>query len=388
MELINTSNGQFQDADPATLTPGTMISASWANNIQGEIAAVITDRGGTLDGTKTNQMSTILFNTMNGYLPLTGGTITGTLNVVTVGNGDNSNNAASTAYVKNNLSSYVSTFGDSNTYTVSQVGYQHTNDYISFNTSNGWILGATQSWTNNQISNEANVRANAVGTLTSNLNAEISRATATESTLQGNINTETTARENADALLLPRTGGTITGNLVVNGSMDRDGPISDVPGVTGTAVPNTSWVDTNYVSSTRYMVSGDSACDGLHYSSGATAPWFHSGSWSGSLATQDWSNGIFQAASDFAGSTETCINLPCGIRIQTWSINLVTSSAQARVNFPVAFSAGPSCVLVTSSAGDMDTWTTAWDSSGFTMHVPSDSQIQNGNVSILAVGPK
>lgn len=104
MELINTENGQFQDADPSTLTPGTPLSASWANNIQGEIAAVIIDRGGVLDGTKTNQMSTILSDMIGGYLPLTGGTITGSLNIQTVAETDNSTNAASTAFVQGLIS--------------------------------------------------------------------------------------------------------------------------------------------------------------------------------------------------------------------------------------------------------------------------------------------
>ncbi|WP_222430357.1 hypothetical protein, partial [Gluconacetobacter diazotrophicus] len=112
----------------------------------------------------------------------------------------------------------------------------------------------------------------------------------------------------------------------------------------------------------------------------------------GLLATQDWVSGNYvsesQYTSDFGGTTTTCINLPYGVRIQAWSFYLTTSGYTAQVNFPVAFSAGPSAILVESSAGDMDTWTTNWSSTGFTINVPDRSPNTNGNISVLAVGPK
>ncbi|WP_342627575.1 phage tail protein [Nguyenibacter vanlangensis] len=108
-------------------------------------------------------------------------------------------------------------------------------------------------------------------------------------TVSGNIN--------ANGGLTAGGTATFNGEAGFNQSVYFDGPAgsvrlqnapSDVPGSTGLNVPNTAWVDANYVSSTHYMASGDSPCDAIHWSSGTGAPWFHSGAWSGYLATQNY----------------------------------------------------------------------------------------------------
>ncbi|WP_406236927.1 hypothetical protein ACF3NX_06395 [Acetobacter orientalis] len=60
MKKVETNNGVWVNDDPATLTNGTPIDADVMNNIQDEISNVITDNGGTLDGTNHSQLSQTL----------------------------------------------------------------------------------------------------------------------------------------------------------------------------------------------------------------------------------------------------------------------------------------------------------------------------------------
>ena len=60
MKKVDTNNGVWVNDDPTTLTDGTPIDASVMNNIQNEIANVITDNGGSLDGTNESQLSQTL----------------------------------------------------------------------------------------------------------------------------------------------------------------------------------------------------------------------------------------------------------------------------------------------------------------------------------------
>ncbi|MBF0892757.1 hypothetical protein HKD28_15300 [Gluconobacter sp. LMG 1744] len=60
MKKVDSNNGVWVDDDPSTLTNGTPVEASVMNNIQDEIANVITDNGGTLDGNNHSQLSQTL----------------------------------------------------------------------------------------------------------------------------------------------------------------------------------------------------------------------------------------------------------------------------------------------------------------------------------------
>ena len=102
--LINTPdsiNGQFIDLDPQTGGEGTGIIALWLNNMQGEVANVVTGLGLTLDSTQTNQVITGLNNTfMQKSNPLAFGVLTlGQLNNETAGLEIGSNIAGSTPYI-------------------------------------------------------------------------------------------------------------------------------------------------------------------------------------------------------------------------------------------------------------------------------------------------
>ncbi|MCP1240891.1 hypothetical protein NKW44_14610 [Acetobacter lovaniensis] len=63
MKKVDSNNGVWVNDDPATLTNGTPIDADFMNNIQDEISNVITDNGGTLDGTNHSQLSQTLDKT-------------------------------------------------------------------------------------------------------------------------------------------------------------------------------------------------------------------------------------------------------------------------------------------------------------------------------------
>ncbi len=60
MKKVDSNNGVWVNDDPATLTNGTPIDADFMNNIQDEVSNVITDNGGTLDGTNHRQLSQTL----------------------------------------------------------------------------------------------------------------------------------------------------------------------------------------------------------------------------------------------------------------------------------------------------------------------------------------
>ncbi|MDN3578724.1 hypothetical protein QWZ03_18310 [Chitinimonas viridis] len=56
MRRINSPDQQFHDGDPSQGVVGTLVSASWLNQVQEEIATVIEGAGITLDPAKTNQL--------------------------------------------------------------------------------------------------------------------------------------------------------------------------------------------------------------------------------------------------------------------------------------------------------------------------------------------
>ena len=74
MKKVDSNNGVWVNDDPATLTNGTPIDADFMNNIQDEIANVITDNGNTLDGTNHSQLSQTLDKT---FAKLNSPTLTG-----------------------------------------------------------------------------------------------------------------------------------------------------------------------------------------------------------------------------------------------------------------------------------------------------------------------
>lgn len=74
MKKVDSNNGVWVNDDPATLTNGTPIDADFMNNIQDEIANVITDNGNTLDGSNHSQLSQTLDKT---FAKLNSPTLTG-----------------------------------------------------------------------------------------------------------------------------------------------------------------------------------------------------------------------------------------------------------------------------------------------------------------------
>lgn len=68
-------NITFQNPNPAIGKQGTLVTAQWFQNTQDEIANVITDNGGQIDPTKSNQLSQTLTTK---FAPLNSPTFTGT----------------------------------------------------------------------------------------------------------------------------------------------------------------------------------------------------------------------------------------------------------------------------------------------------------------------
>ncbi|MFT9091575.1 MAG: hypothetical protein ABF479_11325 [Gluconacetobacter sp.] len=326
MELINTQNGQFQDSDPSTLTPGTVLTADWCNNIQGEIAAVITDRGGTLDGTKTNQMSSVLTNQLNGYLPLTGGTLTG--NLTTNGNVYSSISAENFYFGPSNANRF-SLQNDGNA-----VFYLNETPYASFSSDGGSLPNATtisgsqvasQSWTSDQIAAEAGIRAESDGTLTTNLNAEISRAKDSETVLQNNINSEANLRANADALLAPKASPVFSGQVQMPDGSTTSTPS---PGDNSSNVATTAFVD--------------------------------------------------NALSNYT----TTANLPLD---PSYRIQSGRSNAPGNITFSTAFSDTPVSIVVTPITTHMDLYVSNQSGTGYTVNTVDG---QSGPFFWMAIGPK
>lgn len=66
MRRIDTQTGLFVDGNPATGTPGTILSAVWLNAVQEEIIAVLTAAGIAVDISKTDQLSTAINTLLRG----------------------------------------------------------------------------------------------------------------------------------------------------------------------------------------------------------------------------------------------------------------------------------------------------------------------------------
>ncbi|TWA98251.1 hypothetical protein [Gluconacetobacter diazotrophicus] len=240
--------------------------------------------------------------------------------VPTQSTSDNSQNAASTSYVKNNLSSYIS--GTYGTVDTDKQGYGlHLNGNsgkpsFAYNGGTADIAWSSdvnnlQTWVEgNYVPLAGNVTVNGGLTFngTPNFKAAINIGYGGNGSGQeiyfysagGDISSAAitadsgTSGQNASGNLSAdcenftfNTPGSV--NLNNSGGVVICPTPSDSPGSTTYKAANTNWVDAYYVSATKYMVSGDSPCDGIHYSS-AGAPWFHSASWNGPLATQPWAN--------------------------------------------------------------------------------------------------
>lgn len=96
MELINTPDNKFVDADPRTLTAGTPIPASFMNAVQGEISNVVTGYGLTIDPTNDAQMKAALDKQ---FAPINSPSLTG-IPLTTNPDGKTDNQIATVAFVK------------------------------------------------------------------------------------------------------------------------------------------------------------------------------------------------------------------------------------------------------------------------------------------------
>lgn len=193
MKKVDSNNGVWVNDDPTTLTNGTPIDADFMNNIQDEISNVITDHGGTLDGTNHSQLSQTLdktFAKLNSPtligVPLTSnpdGTINNQIATVdyvnqkalqaTVGftptqQGGGTDQGANKIYIggdstdakqvrvqvdQTDLGKVAFQAEDNNTYGVSKIGYDHTkNELAYYDTGNkAWHF----SYTTDQIDSKA-----------------------------------------------------------------------------------------------------------------------------------------------------------------------------------------------------------------------------------------
>jgi len=204
--------------------------------------------------------------------------------------------------------SYISTYSDSNTYSISEVGYDHNSDNLYFKTSNGSTLGATQSWTAN------NYLAKSGGTMTGDIA----------------INGYSVGQGNGGSKITFETGGHISvwdnsntcnwywsqsdGNpptvysgvpIIANSYIKTNNPSS---GENSNIVATTSWVNNKgYVSGTSSMGSGDTAASGIHYTpAGDIVQLNLVDSTTIGIATQNWVNGNFVAN----GTWDNNINQP------------------------------------------------------------------------------
>ncbi len=60
MDRIDTTDGLFLDGNPATGTKGSLVTATWLNNVQEEIARAVELLGGTLDSEDREQLGSLL----------------------------------------------------------------------------------------------------------------------------------------------------------------------------------------------------------------------------------------------------------------------------------------------------------------------------------------
>lgn len=66
MQKINTGDGLFVDGNPSTGALGTVLTATWLNMVQAEIISVLTAAGITVDGAKSDQLTTAIQTLLRG----------------------------------------------------------------------------------------------------------------------------------------------------------------------------------------------------------------------------------------------------------------------------------------------------------------------------------
>lgn len=150
-----------------------------------------------------------------------------------------------------NGKSYITTYSDGNTYPITEIGYNHVSDNIGFATTNGFAIGATQTWTSNNFLTKSG------GTMTGSINmpdCSIGKGGNNRMVFEsgGHISIWNSDNQliwwfaNDDA-----NQNTVNSNvpLLVNSYIKSNNPSS---GENSNVVATTSWVTNNFISLPNY----------------------------------------------------------------------------------------------------------------------------------------
>ena len=420
----------FTNPNPATGQAGTLLTTTWCQNVNDEIAYVITQNGVTLDSTNHHQLYQVLTAT---YAPLASPTFTG---VPLVPDTDSSSNGRAIVNFES-MKAYVAA-GSLGYTPVHQGGGngQGTNSvYIGWKT-DGSGLGLTVDATDEGVfamegwvsSNYLNLSGgNVTGTFTYNgttvatKNDVNSAITTVENWTSSNFLTDTTWNNNVNQdvrtsasptfqtvnlkTLNFNNGGnssiyqdTNNGDVVIhtnNGSdhfnvFNSDGSVNfGANTVTvGTLMSNgdihtgsNNWVYTNTIGSYNGTVNVNATLQQSGQNV-ATQSWTNSQG----FATTNWVNSNYVSDGTYNGdfsSSGNIWNFAYGNRMEPFT---VVATDNERINFPQAFGGNPVAISTTPAQNeDVDSAAYNWDASGFTIRVVNRGATE---FSIVAYGPK
>ncbi|GAN84034.1 glycine-rich domain-containing protein [Novacetimonas hansenii] len=199
-------NITFNEPDPSTGKPGTLVPVDWFQNVNDEISNVVTNAGITLDSTNHLQLTTALSTI---YAPLLSPAFKGTPTCPTPDTTDDSQKICNTAWVK----SYV-TAGELGYTPVRQGGVSdQTNDTVYIgNATDGSGLKATvnttdlgnfafESWVEGNYLNLAGGNITGSLTLQGTTVATVNTVNAAEADVKNLLSEETERAENVESII-------------------------------------------------------------------------------------------------------------------------------------------------------------------------------------------
>lgn len=429
-------NITFQNPNPAIGKQGTLVTAQWFQNTQDEIANVITDNGGQIDPTKSNQLSQTLTTK---FAPLNSPTFTGSPLV------PDTNSTSNGKQIVNfeSMQAYVNagTLGYTPVHQGGGTGQNNSTIYIGWASDNsglkatvdstdqgvfafqGWCNQTFLSLTGGNINGSLTVKGTTVATINDVNNAETDVKNWSNSTFQlkGDYATNTTVNNYVTSLQnqinnrVQKTGDTMSGTLTIEG--ETEGVITQYnPGSpsSGTYVNYPGFISTAEGRGGQFYMQLQEEVGtkftGLFSLRDGSGNWRYVGIPTGNRINDsaygdvayvnDLSSYVPTStySNDFNTADSRIINLAYGHRIQFFTITVDGNGTNShRITYPQAFSGASTVTFNGNDTGQSRSVSLAQnttpDSTGFNIAVSVHGNSTAGStdgltLTVIAIGPK